>query len=197
MDVSLLVGMESRGKACEVGRSSFSRRIQKLWSEPAHQQNSGSKWGFGVNKWPKQNALSFSQILYILGSFLHHPPSACSPYTLASMDLMPTPPRPLPSCYVEEAPETPGPIRARVNNLQNQVSELVRKEHAATVRPASFYRTELMIVHNSANIAPRHPGWITPSPPRKPISPITRPRSRMPKRSWSGVRTRGKLGRRN
>jgi hypothetical protein len=44
-----------------------------------------------------------------------------------------TPPRPVPSLYIDEAPETPGPVRARVNNLQNQVSELVRKEHAATV----------------------------------------------------------------
>lgn len=44
-----------------------------------------------------------------------------------------TPPRPLPRLHIDEVTETPAPARARVNNLQNQVSELVRKEHAATV----------------------------------------------------------------
>ncbi|EIW66816.1 hypothetical protein M231_01417 [Tremella mesenterica] len=33
---------------------------------------------------------------------------------------------------IQDMPETPGPIRARVNNLHNQVTELVRKEHAAS-----------------------------------------------------------------
>ena len=45
-----------------------------------------------------------------------------------------TPPAISLSSLLDEVPETPGPIRARVNNLQNQVSELVRKEHASTVR---------------------------------------------------------------
>lgn len=59
---------------------------------------------------------------------------------------MPTPPRVLPSCYVEEAPETPGPVRARVNNLHNQVSELVRKEHAATVGLSSPVSTSMLMM---------------------------------------------------
>lgn len=33
----------------------------------------------------------------------------------------------------ENQPETPGPVRAKVNHLTKQVSELVGKEHAAMV----------------------------------------------------------------
>ena len=58
------------------------------------------------------------------------------------MALLPNTPPSLPFYEVDEAPETPGPIRARVNNLQSQVCELVRKEHAATV---------------SQNTVPAHP----------------------------------------
>jgi hypothetical protein len=43
------------------------------------------------------------------------------------------------SMYIEEAPETPGPIRAKVKNLSNQVSELVRTNHAWEVSLALSY----------------------------------------------------------
>lgn len=33
----------------------------------------------------------------------------------------------------DNQPETPGPVRAKVNHLTKQVSELVGKEHAAMV----------------------------------------------------------------
>ncbi|KAK8861474.1 hypothetical protein IAR55_002295 [Kwoniella newhampshirensis] len=44
--------------------------------------------------------------------------------------MLATPPRLPPALLVEEMPETPGPTKARINNLQNQVSELVRKNQA-------------------------------------------------------------------
>ena len=47
---------------------------------------------------------------------------------------------------IQDMPETPGPIRARVNNLHNQVTELVRKEHANSVSHLSSlvdYHTEM------------------------------------------------------
>jgi predicted RNase H-like nuclease (RuvC/YqgF family) len=49
----------------------------------------------------------------------------------------PTPPNIYLPDKTYEYPETPGPTRARVNNLQSQVSELVRKEHAAKRRHES------------------------------------------------------------
>ena len=51
--------------------------------------------------------------------------------------LLATPPKPLPATYISELPETPAPVRARIANLQNQVSELVRREHAAMRRHKS------------------------------------------------------------
>lgn len=45
-----------------------------------------------------------------------------------------TPPRLPASFLVEESSETPGPSRARINNLQHQVSELVRKNQTLEVR---------------------------------------------------------------
>ncbi|CAD6583673.1 MAG: hypothetical protein TREMPRED_003614 [Tremellales sp. Tagirdzhanova-0007] len=61
------------------------------------------------------------------------------------MALLPTTPPSLSPFEVDEAPETPGPIRARVNNLQSQVFELVRKEHAATRRN----RAEKSVLENT------------------------------------------------
>ncbi|ORY29505.1 hypothetical protein BCR39DRAFT_169196 [Naematelia encephala] len=68
-----------------------------------------------------------------------------------------TPPKAMPTCYIDEIPETPGPIRARVNNLQKQIDELVRKEHAlnrkhksemsAVESTISLQRTELGQTH--------------------------------------------------
>lgn len=47
--------------------------------------------------------------------------------------MLATPPRLPPSLLMEENAGTPGPTKARINNLQNQVSELVRQNHALEV----------------------------------------------------------------
>lgn len=63
-----------------------------------------------------------------------------------------TPPRPLPRLRIDEVTETPAPARARVNNLQNQVSELVRKDHAATVsRQGAFALMHCIILPHLAS----------------------------------------------
>jgi hypothetical protein len=49
-----------------------------------------------------------------------------------------TPSKASASTLVETAPETPGPVRARVKNLNNQVDELVRKNHALEVSVLSL-----------------------------------------------------------
>ncbi|KAK4688070.1 hypothetical protein P7C73_g2034, partial [Tremellales sp. Uapishka_1] len=59
--------------------------------------------------------------------------------------MLSTPPGLHPSYHILEAPETPGPIRARVNNLQNQVSELVRNGHAKDRK----HRAELSALENT------------------------------------------------
>lgn len=50
-----------------------------------------------------------------------------------------TPPRLPASFLVEESSETPGPSRARINNLQHQVSELVRKNQTLEVRETAHH----------------------------------------------------------
>lgn len=47
------------------------------------------------------------------------------------------------SYLIEEAPPTPEPIKARINNLQSQVTELVRKEHGLNVRLIHWRKNDL------------------------------------------------------
>jgi len=48
-----------------------------------------------------------------------------------------TPVKPLSTAFIEEEAETPAPQRARIQSLQKQVSELVRKEHTTVRRHTS------------------------------------------------------------
>lgn len=48
-----------------------------------------------------------------------------------------TPVKPLPAGFIDEEAETPAPQRARIQSLQKQVSELVRKEHTTVRRHTS------------------------------------------------------------
>lgn len=56
-----------------------------------------------------------------------------------------TPPRLPASFLVEESSETPGPSRARINNLQHQVSELVRKNQTLEVREIGHHLSDINV----------------------------------------------------
>ena len=118
------------------------------------------------------------------------------------MALIPTPPRPVPSWHIDEAPETPGPVRARVSNLQNQVSELVRKEHAVGVSVLSSLSSHcpssvLIALDCRGNTDPNSRYWRIPSQPSR--AKLQRPRraSTMRSRSSSDGERRARRIRRN
>jgi hypothetical protein len=50
-----------------------------------------------------------------------------------------TPPKPLPTAYINEDAETPGPYRARISNLRTQVAKLVKESQ----RDRRRYQAEL------------------------------------------------------
>lgn len=54
-----------------------------------------------------------------------------------SIAALATPIKPLSTAFIDEEAETPAPQRARIQNLQKQVSELVRKEHTTVRRHTS------------------------------------------------------------
>ena len=56
-----------------------------------------------------------------------------------SHSVIETPPKPLPTAYINEDAETPGPYRARISNLRAQVAKLVKE----TQQDRRRYQAEL------------------------------------------------------
>lgn len=84
----------------------------------------------------------------------------------------------------ENQPETPGPVRAKVNHLTKQVSELVGKEHAAMVGTLTPISPSYWLTYPRDDIKLRPLRWRTRSLRRRLNSLVRKRRSTRCGQHW-------------